>query len=171
MHQHRLAIERLLRAAEENIRAARDLLKNDHRESGETVVEKDSTVLETIEGLYDGMHLRGSQGQVINVPANYASKSKLVEGDALKATVFADGRTLFKQIGPVERKSLIGTVVRLEDGTVLVDCQGQFFRFLDASMTFYKLVPGDKISVHVPRDIDGTWAAVDSVITRAEGPR
>lgn len=168
MHQQRLAIERLLQAAEENIRAARTLLKNDRRDVPDVAPDPEAQAIEVVEGLFDGMHLRGSHGQVINVPANYASKSKLVEGDALKATIFADGKTVFKQIGPVERKSLIGTVVRLEDGTVLVDCQGQFFRFLDASMTFYKLAPGDKISIHVPRDIDGTWAAVDAVITRAQ---
>ena len=56
-----------------------------------------------IEGQFDGQNMIGPDGKVYPVPANYASKSKLVEGDTLKLTIAQDGSFIYKQIGPVER--------------------------------------------------------------------
>src|SRR3989339_2130992 len=40
-----------------------------------------------IEGVFDGQNMIGPKTKVFPVPANYASKSKLVEGDILKLTI------------------------------------------------------------------------------------
>ena len=63
-----------------------------------------------IEGAFDGQNMIGPEGKIYPVPANYASKSKLVEGDTLKLTIVDDGSFIYKQIGPVERKKLIGSL-------------------------------------------------------------
>src|SRR3990167_6237991 len=63
-----------------------------------------------IEGLFDGQNMLGPDGKRYSVPANYASKSKLVEGDGLKLTITEDGSFVFKQIGPVDRMRLVGTL-------------------------------------------------------------
>ena len=57
----------------------------------------------------------GPDGKNYPVPANYASKSKLVEGDIMKLTITEDGKFLYKQIGPVERKTVIGTLTSHDD--------------------------------------------------------
>ena len=63
-----------------------------------------------IEGQFDGQNMIGPDGKVYPVPANYASKSKLVEGDTLKLTIAQDGSFIYKQIGPVERKKIIAKI-------------------------------------------------------------
>ena len=40
-----------------------------------------------IEGVFDGYQMIGPDGTKYSVPANYSSKSKLVEGDLLKLTI------------------------------------------------------------------------------------
>ena len=50
--------------------------------------ETDGTV---VEGTFDGQIMVGSDGKQYPAPANYASKSKLVEGDVLKLTITSDG--------------------------------------------------------------------------------
>ena len=52
-----------------------------------------------IEGVFDGQHMIGPDGKKYSVPANYASKSKLVEGDILKLTIDRQGNFIYKQIG------------------------------------------------------------------------
>lgn len=159
-----LAVDRLLRAAEENLRSARELLRTGNHDTAPATTTDE--VLSSTDGIFDGVSMHGNDGQVYPVPENYSSKSKLVEGDLLKASVMADGRTVFKQIGPVTRAHLQGNMIKGEDGTWLVDCHGQFYRVLPASVTFFKLMAGDRVGVLVPKDSQGTWAAIDSVIAR-----
>ena len=65
-----------------------------------------------IEGVFDGQIMIGADGKKYSVPANYASKSKLVEGDILKLTIDRQGNFIYKQIGPIERRRLIGSLVK-----------------------------------------------------------
>jgi bifunctional DNA-binding transcriptional regulator/antitoxin component of YhaV-PrlF toxin-antitoxin module len=98
------------------------------------------------------------------VPANYASKSKLVEGDILKLTIADDGSFIYKQIGPVARRQVIGTLVQ-HDGAYYVEAGGKEFRVLLASVTFFKAHVGDQVSIIVPEDNrDAEWAAVEAVL-------
>ena len=57
-----------------------------------------------IEGVFDGQNMIGPDKKQYPVPANYASKSKLIEGDVLKLTIAEDGSFIYKQISPLERK-------------------------------------------------------------------
>ena len=82
-----------------------------------------------IEGVFDGENMIGPDGKQYSVPANYASKSKLVEGDILKLTITANGTFVYKQIGPIERARVVGVLERstggeyfaLADGKKLID--------------------------------------------------
>ena len=47
-----------------------------------------------IEGVFDGQNMADKKGAVHPVPANYASKSKLIPGDVLKLTVTDEGKFL-----------------------------------------------------------------------------
>ncbi len=116
-----------------------------------------------IEGQFDGQNMVGPGGKTYPVPANYASKSKLVEGDTLKLTIAEDGSFIYKQIGPVERKKLIGKLL-LEDGQYKVEAGGTFYSVLFASVTYFKGNPGDEVTIVAPAGGKASWAAIEAVI-------
>lgn len=118
-----------------------------------------------IEGVFDGQNMTGPDGKSYSVPANYASKSKLVEGDSLKLTIADDGTFIYKQIGPVERRRVIGTLIRDEvTEEFMVDAQGQRYKVLRASITYFKGAEGDQIVVLLPKNSESRWAAVENII-------
>lgn len=120
-----------------------------------------------IEGTFDGQIMIGSDGKQYPVPANYASKSKLVESDMLKLTITPDGSFIYKQIGPVERKRLIGLVSQDADGNYFVAAEGKAYKVLLASITYFKVTPGDEVTLVVPRDMESDWAAIENVLQRS----
>ena len=123
----------------------------------------DSTV---IQGTFDGQVMQGSDGKQYPVPANYASKSKLVEGDALKLTITPDGSFIYKQIGPAERRHAIGVVIQDERGNFMVMADGRPYRVLLASITFFKANPGDEVAIVFPRSEGATWASIENVLQK-----
>lgn len=116
-----------------------------------------------IEGKFDGQNMIGPDGKVYPVPANYASKSKLVEGDTLKLTIAEDGSFIYKQIGPIERKKLIATLA-LDNGQYVATIGPQHYRVLYASVTYFRAQPGDEVTVVLPAHGEATWAAIEAVI-------
>src|SRR3954471_22727420 len=90
---------------------------------------KDKALGKVIEGVFDGQNMVGSDGKTYPVPANYASKSKLVQGDILKLTIADDGSFLYKQIGPVPRKQVVGTLT-LDKGHYYVGVGTHNYRVL-----------------------------------------
>ena len=106
----------------------------------------------------------GPDGKNYPVPANYASKSKLVEGDILKLTITDDGKFLYKQIGPVERKTVIGTLITHDD-KYFVEVAGREYQILYASVTYFHLREGSQVSVVIPaKNDDAAWAAVEAAL-------
>ena len=98
------------------------------------------------------------------VPANYASKSKLVEGDILKLTIGTDGRFIYKQIGPVERKTLIGVLTHHDD-KYFVRAENKEYEVLYASVTYYHLSEGSEVAIVIPADNKkASWAAIEAAI-------
>jgi hypothetical protein len=155
----------LIQEAETNLAAANELLISLVGDD-EKVVQavKEEVAGKIIEGVFDGQNMVGSDGKTYPVPANYASKSKLVQGDILKLTIAEDGAFLYKQIGPIPRKQVVGAL-KLENGHYFVDVSGRDFRVLLASVTYFKAKPGDQVSVNVPED-DSTaeWAAIEAAL-------
>ena len=120
-----------------------------------------------VEGIFDGQIMIGNDGKQYPVPANYASKSKLVEGDMLKLTITDDGSFIYKQIGPVERKRLIGIVREDESGSFIVEADNHSYKILLASATYYKAQPGDEVTVVIPKSGDPTWGSIENVTKKA----
>lgn len=128
-----------------------------HLETGEQIIE----------GVFNGQKMVGPDGQEYLVPPNYASKSKMVEGDLLKLTITNRGQFIYKQIGPVERERRRGELVSDPDTdqcSVLSD--DKTYRILKASVTFYKGQAGDEVIFLVPKDANGSaqWGAVENII-------
>jgi hypothetical protein len=124
-----------------------------------------STGERIVEGVFNGESMVGADGKEYSIPPNYASKSKLVEGDMLKLTITNSGSFIFKQIGPIERKSLIGEIIT-EGDQYSVIANGRTYKALTASVTFFKGKAGDEAVILVPKDGESEWAAVDNVISK-----
>ncbi|MEK7083603.1 MAG: hypothetical protein AAB932_00015 [Patescibacteria group bacterium] len=120
-----------------------------------------------IEGVFNGERMVGPDGKEYPIPPNYASKSKLVEGDIMKLTITANGSFIYKQIGPVNKKRIMGELVRGEthdDWRVLSN--GRTYRVLKASVTFHRGNAGDETVILVPEDGESNWGAVENIIKK-----
>jgi len=155
----------LIQEAETNLGAAIELLISLTGDDEKVApVAHDDNIGKVIEGVFDGQNMVGSDGKVYPVPANYASKSKLVQGDILKLTIADDGTFLYKQIGPIPRKQVVGTL-KLEAGHYFVEVGPKNYRVLLASVTYFKAKPGDQVSVNVPEDDSAAeWAALEAAL-------
>lgn len=157
----------LIQEAETNIAAAKELLISVLGEDDQVVTPRSSTDEVTgkiVEGVFDGQMMVGPDGKNYPIPANYASKSKLVEGDLLKLTISDHGEFVYKQLDHVERKQIIGTLVQ-HDGLYYVEAGGREYRILLASVTYFRIKVGDQVTIIVPQDNpDATWAAVEAAL-------
>lgn len=118
-----------------------------------------------VEGVFDGQQMIGPDGKNYTVPANYASKSKLVEGDMLKLTIQPDGSFLFKQIGPVERERVVGVVAFDDQARQFYGViNGKSYLLLTASVTYYKGEVGDEVIMLLPQAAESKWAAVENIV-------
>ena len=120
-----------------------------------------------IEGVFDGEKMIGPDGKQYSVPANYISKSKLVEGDILKLTIDEVGNFVYKQIGPVERDRLVGRLIKeASSGEYSVLAEKKTFKVILASVTYFKGEEGDEAVILVPKGADSQWAAIENVIKK-----
>lgn len=120
-----------------------------------------------VEGVFDGQHMIGSDGKQYTVPANYASKSKLVEGDILKLTIAGNGSFIYKQINPIARVRLVGTLVKDEEtGSFFVVNDEKKWRVLTASVTYFNGDTGDEVVILVPKDGKSKWGAIENIMKK-----
>ncbi len=171
----------MIEAAEKNIQSAKQLLREGGTLSGSRGPSSAITDRiqglhvsdggKVIEGVFDGQNMIGPDSKQYPVPANYASKSKLVEGDVLKLTIAEDGSFIYKQIGPAERRKMIGVLMQDEKGDYKVIAEGQTYKVLLASLTYFKAESGDEVTIVVPEAGDAQWAAVEHVIKQGSGER
>lgn len=156
----------LISEAETSLAAAKELIVSLVGDDPVLVDKvKDKALGKIVEGVFDGQNMVGSDGKTYPVPANYASKSKLVQGDILKLTIADDGAFLYKQIGPIPRRQVVG-VLKQKDGHYFVEVDNKEYRVLLASVTYFKAKPGDQVSVNVPEDptVDAEWAALEAAL-------
>lgn len=168
-------LKEMLDSAESSLRSARQMIselaggnaeiKNQYVKQASSLAASDKGQI--IEGVFDGQKMIGPDGKSYPVPANYASKSKLVAGDTLKLTIGEDGSFIYKQIGPVERRRIVGTLV-YEDGQYKVLGEAKAYKVLLASITYYRAEVGDKVTLIVPALEETEWGAIDNVLPKFE---
>jgi hypothetical protein len=167
-------IQEMLESAEASLRSAKQLLKEiaggkstaalkEKYVPQELAPPQDIEGGKVVEGKFDGQNMLGGDKRSYPVPANYASKSKLVPGDVLKLTITDSGNFIYKQIGPAPRLNLVGTLA-YEDGQYKVIAQGKAFKVLLASVTYFKAEVGDQVAIIVPEFEENEWAAIENVI-------
>lgn len=128
----------------------------------ETPAEKGARILE---GVFTGEKMRSDDGEIFDVPQNYASKSKIVAGDRMKLTIPLFGQFIYKQIAPVERKRIRGELISGNvSGQWLVASEGKSYKVLTASITFNKGRIGDEVVLLVPASGNSEWGAVEHII-------
>jgi hypothetical protein len=120
-----------------------------------------------LEGIFNGEVMVGPDGKEYSIPANYASKSKLVEGDLMKLTITPNGTFIYKQIGPVERSRVIGALMQDKDGSYFVSANNQKWNILTASVTYYKGQANDEVIILVPKGAQSSWAAVENIVKKS----
>lgn len=157
-------IKQMLDVAENNIRQAKSMLFSSEisKKAKDLMTEEENVV----EGVFDGEIMIGSNQKKYSVPSNYASKSKLIPGDVLKLTILSDGSFLFKQIGPVKRKKIIGELEEVAEGKFVVHVDDKQYRVLLASVTYFKGRDGDKVTIIVPSEGESEWAAIENFIDK-----
>ncbi len=170
-------IAQMIDSAEKNIQSAKQMLREmmggtSFKAPSSSAADKAAlfSVSEggkIIEGVFDGQNMIGPDKKQYPVPANYASKSKLVEGDVLKLTIAEDGSFIYKQIGPVERKKMLGFLTVDEKGDFRVLAEGKPYKVLLASLTYFKAESGDEVTIVLPQAGETEWAAVENVIKKA----
>ena len=170
-----LQIQELLESAQASLKTATSMLRELTGVADpmkERLVSRATRVVSSgpvsgkvIEGIFDGQNMVDTQGQSYPVPANYASKSKLVEGDGMKLTITDEGKFIYKQIAPIDRR-IVKRVLIQEDGQYKVLAEGKSFRVLLASVTFYRAEVGDQVTVLLPSVGEAKWAAVEAVIPK-----
>lgn len=177
-------VQQMLDSAEKSIQSAKHLLRESlggavaptvsrpilsTDATGAMTISGGTGVGKVIEGAFDGQNMIGPDGRQYPVPANYASKSKLIEGDVLKLTIADDGSFIYKQIGPIDRKKIIGVLAQDERGDYKVVAEGKPYKVLLASLTYFKAELGDEVVLEVPTEKPSVWAAVVNVIKKGEG--
>lgn len=162
-----ILLRQMIENAERNITAAKQILLQLDGDN----MKKSSKELEAsqiVEGTFDGEKMVGLDGKTYPVPPNYASKSKLVEGDLLKLTITEDGTFLYKQISPIDRRKLIGTIITDNKGKFYVYSEGKKYKVLLASLTYFKAKEGDEVTLVVPKEKISKWAAIEAALDVSE---
>lgn len=175
MEDELIAIQELIDSATSSLRTARNMIaeitgvEDTSRQKYSVQASAQSSVTASsgkiIEGVFDGQNMVDPEGQTYPVPANYASKSKLVEGDGMKLTITDDGKFMYKQIKPIDRRLVVGVLIQ-EDGQYKVLADGKSFRVLLASVTFYRAEVGDQVTIILPKEGEVNWGTVENVIPK-----
>jgi len=112
-----------------------------------------------IEGVFDGREMIADDGVHFAVPENYASKSKLLEGDMLQC-MCENGRNYFKQLQRVARITVTARLLRIDtECGVAENAAGATYKILHAPLRFFRVTPGDTLTLEIP-ECGGMWAAV-----------
>jgi uncharacterized protein YrzB (UPF0473 family) len=170
----------LIETAETNLRSSKQIIADICADEGINLKNKKNyTVLadelakskdddeKIIEGVFDGQNMIGPKGKIYPVPANYASKSKLVAGDILKLTIEDDGSFIYKQIGPILRRRVKGPLV-FEGSQYHVLAEGKSYKVLLASVTYFHCQAGDEVTILVPELEDSEWGAIEHSLPKIE---
>jgi len=169
-----IAIRDFIINAEKSIKSAKKLLKDVLDENNinlEIEADLDTAWLNSynsddskiVEWVFTWEEMLGADKNSYPVPANYSSKSKLVQWDKLKLTIMPNGKMLYKQIAPIERTFVTGLVTKEKDKFQIV-AEGNTYDLLTAAVTHFKANIWDSVTVIIPTWKQATFAAIEAVV-------
>lgn len=171
------AIRDFIINAEKSIKNAKKILKDILEENWIEVkwdeIDLDTTWLNSyksneskiIEGVFTWEEMLWVDNHKYPVPANYASKSKLVQWDRLKLTIEPSWKMLYKQIKPIEREEKIWLLTK-DEWKYQVVAEWLTYNVLTAAVTHFKAEIWDSISIIVPNWKQANFAAIETVIPK-----
>ncbi|MBC7498876.1 hypothetical protein H7170_04505 [Candidatus Gracilibacteria bacterium] len=167
------ALRDLVQAAENSIRSARKILdsllgdipRDEFDISSSDLSSYQSGDDKIVEGVFTGDAMLGPDGSVYPVPQNYSSKSLLVQGSRLKATIESHGGIKYKIIEEIPFETSIGIVTKNGD-KYEITTNMKTYKVLMAAITFHKCSVGDTVSIRTPKGKDATYAVIESIIPK-----
>jgi len=118
-----------------------------------------------VEWVFTGEEMLGADNNTYPVPVNYASKSKLVQGDKMKLTVEPSGKMLYKQIKQIDRDTKVGLLTQ-DKGKYQVVSDGVSYDVLTAAVTHFKCEIGDTVTILIPAGKEATFWAIEAVMPK-----
>ncbi len=166
-----ILVKKLLKNIQENNEQLLQIFKDIGEEESEidfsrTPSESYEGEGDVLEGVFDGENMIGPDGKRYSVPTNYASKSKLVEGDILKLTVSPKGDFRYKQIQPISRARIVGELRLGSDNSHYVVKENKHWLVLNAAVSYFKGVPGDEVVLLIPAEGDSRFGAIENIIKK-----
>jgi hypothetical protein len=163
----------LIQSAESSIRSARKILdslsgetpRNDFDTSGIELNSYQQWSDKIVEWVFTGDSMLGPDGSVYPVPQNYSSKSLLVQGSRLKATIDANWTIKYKIIEEIPFETNTGIVTKNGD-KYEITTDKKIYKVLMAAITFHKCEVGDTVSIRTPKWKDATYAVIESIIPK-----
>ncbi|NDK09358.1 acetolactate decarboxylase [Candidatus Gracilibacteria bacterium] len=170
------AIRDFIDTAEKSLKNAKKLLKEILEEENidlsanldldtKGLSKYDSGDNKIVEGVFTGEEMLGSDGNKYPVPVNYASKSKLVQGDKMKLTIEGSGKMLYKQIKQIERETKVGLLTQ-NNGKYQIISDGVAYDVLTAAVTHFKASIGDTVTILIPAGKEATFGAIEAVMPK-----
>ncbi len=170
-----LAIKDFIENAEKSIKNAKKLLIEvlkdenidlwNHKFNLDSLTDYRDNDNKIIEWIFTWEDMLWADNNRYPIPANYASKSKLVQWDRLKLTIDTIGRMTYKQILPIPR--FIKTwIIAKENDRYIVICDSKSYNLLQRAVTHFKLEIWDKVSVVLPEWKDATFAAIEMALPK-----
>lgn len=172
-----LALKDFIISAEKSVKSAKKILKDILVENGikdvDIETELDTNWLNSyssedakiIEWVFTWEDMLWVDGNNYPVPANYASKSKLVQWDKLKLTIDGSGRMTYKQILPIARETKKWLLAK-ENWKYQVIVDWKTYNLLTAAVTHFKCEIWDTITIIIPEWKQATFAAIEAVVPK-----
>ncbi len=167
------ALRDLVQSAENSVRSARKILDTMLGDTNQNEFDVNDANLSSyqswddkiVEGVFTGDSMLGPDWVVYPVPQNYSSKSLLVQGSRLKATIESHGGIKYKIIEEIPFETSIGIVTKNGD-KYEITTDIKTYRVLMAAITFHKCSIGDTVSIRTPKWKDATYAVIESIIPK-----
>lgn len=171
-----IAIKDFIDASEKSLKNAKKLLKeliedenidiaSDIELDTKWLSKYDSGESKVVEWVFTGEEMLGVDKNKYLVPINYASKSKLVQGDKMKLTIDSVGKMTYKQIKQIDRESKIGLLTQ-DKGRYQVVADGVTYDVLTAAVTHFKAEIGDSVTILIPAEKEATFGAIEAVMPK-----
>lgn len=168
------ALQELINSAERSLHHAKNLMNQIAGKKPNPMSEEDDMATanlhvykhgksQVIEGIFNGRDMIGVDKKTYPVPANYASKSKIVEGSKLKVTIKGDGSFQYKIIEEIPFEMTTGTLIKDGDHFVIISQSG-IYQVIPASVTYLQARVWDRVSIRIPQGIKATYATIDALV-------
>lgn len=124
--------------------------------------------LKSVHGEFNGRNMIGDDGIMYEVPGNYASKSRLLQGDRLRMDLMPNGAVIYKQIEPQRQTRIIARVQIKNGHSYNLVCENKTYRLLKESATYFKVQDGDNVVALIPAEQESDWAVIDNVVGKLD---